>query len=86
MEEPSTAEIIRDIQADVRYLVSRQDLFVTQEQRASDQKVAELQHEALKGRVMELEEDKKSVRRMVLSAFVLPLVVILVAYILGVKP
>lgn len=77
--EPALGEIIRDIQAEVRAIRHDQALYVTKE--ISELKMAE--HEK---RLTALEEGRKATQRMVASSFVLPLLVILVAYAMGLRP
>lgn len=86
-------EVLRSIQADVRRLIRDQELYVTQEQRASDKKIMDLTISALvkdqeedRARIAALEDDKVQTRRIVLSAFLLPVLVIVGAWLLGVKP
>lgn len=97
MDEPTLWEAIRSIQADVRRMVQDQDLYVTQEQRASDKTIMDLRLAALakdqaegqtadRARITALEEDKVQTRRIVLSAFLLPILVLVGAWLLGVKP
>ena len=78
MDEPTIGEIIRDIQADVRLLVQAQDKTVSKE-------AYDLQQKETDRRITALEEGRKETKRMLASAFVLPLLVILVAYALGVR-
>lgn len=93
MDEPTVWEVLRSIQADVRRLIRDQELYVTQEQRASDKEVMDLRMAALtkdqeedRARIGSLEEDKTQTRRIVLSAFLLPILVLVGAWVLGVKP
>ncbi|MFI8294043.1 hypothetical protein ACIGBL_33395 [Streptomyces sp. NPDC085614] len=77
--EPLLGEIIRDIQAEVRAMRQDQGLYVTKE--ISELKMAE--HEK---RIAALEEGRRTTQRMVASSFVLPLLVLLVAYAMGLRP
>lgn len=78
LDEPTIGEIVRDIQQDVRKLVDDQQKYVTRE-------VYDLQREAQERRLAALEEQDKDRKRLIASAFVLPLLVVLVAYALGVR-
>lgn len=78
LDEPTIGEIVRDIQQDVRKLVEDQQKYVTRE-------VYDLHRDAQERRVAALEEKDKDRKRLIASAFVLPLLVILVAYALGVR-
>jgi hypothetical protein len=78
LDEPTIGEIVRDIQQDVRKLVEDQQKNVTRE-------VYDLHREAQDRRLTALEEKDKERKRLVASAFVLPLLVLLVAYALGVR-
>lgn len=79
LEEPSTSEIIRDIQSEVQAIRAAQDAFVV---RALHD--AELVR--VKERLSALENRNAESKRMWVSAFALPLLVVLVAYLLGVRP
>lgn len=87
MDEPTIPEMLRDLQADVSRVLARLDQFVTQEQRAADQKVLDLRMEAI---TMRLAEDKARVERMknlVWTAIVSPVIVGLILYaLIGGKP
>lgn len=78
LDEPTIGEIVRDIQADVRLLVEANAKTVSRE-------VYDLEKAEMNRRITALEEKDKERKRLVASAFVLPLLVILVAYALGVR-
>jgi hypothetical protein len=93
MEEPTMAEIVRDIQAslssladDVAALRHAQDRYVSRELYDLHREHDARQREADHKRVEALEERDKSRVRMLYSAGVLPLLVVLLAYALGVRP
>ena len=79
MDEPTLGEIIRDIQANVQTLLDNQDKYVTKE-------LYLLEQAATKKRLDDLEEKDKARVRMLASTLVLPLLVILLAYAMGVRP
>lgn len=85
MDEPSMSEIIRDIQANVQALIDSQDRYITRERYEADLRLAELQQGEVVKRVAALEERDKSRIRMLMSVLVLPLLVILLAYAMGVR-
>jgi hypothetical protein len=78
LDEPTIGEIVRDIQADVRLLVEANAKTVSKE-------VYDLEKADVIRRLTVLEEKDKERKRLVASAFVLPLLVLLVAYALGVR-
>lgn len=91
MDEPTQWELIRSIQSGMLRMEQNQHLYVTQEQRLSDKEIAALKHEALmkdqgedRARIAALEDDKLQMRRLILSAFLLPLLVALGLWALGV--
>ncbi|MFJ8301581.1 hypothetical protein ACIQ9R_37530 [Streptomyces sp. NPDC094447] len=94
MEEPPTVwEGLRSIQAALARMEQAQALYVTQEQRESDKRIHTLELENLskdqvedRARIKALEDDKVQTRRIVLSAFVLPILILVGAWLLGVKP
>jgi hypothetical protein len=85
LSEPSRDEIIRDIHSDVRAILAKLPDLVTQEQRASDRALLDERISQHAQRITALEEGRKAVSRMVLSSFVLPVLVAIVAYFLGQK-
>lgn len=93
MEEPTVWEALRAIQAALARMEAAQALYVTQEQRESDKRIASLEMANLvkdcaedRARITALEDDKVQTRRIVLSAFLLPILVLVGAWLLGVKP
>lgn len=78
LDEPTIGEIVRDIQADVRLLVEANAKTVSKE-------VYDLEKADVIRRLTVLEEKDRERKRLVASAFVLPLLVLLVAYALGVR-
>lgn len=79
---PSVWEILRDVQADVRKILTDQALYVTQEQRASDKALTDL-------RMANLEEDQKETKARLdrlasgaWTALVAPVIVGVVLYFL----
>lgn len=93
MEEPTVWEALRSIQAGVSRMEQAQALYVTQEQRESDKRIHALEMANLtkdqnedRARITALEDDKVQTRRIVLSAFILPVLILVGAWVLGVKP
>lgn len=93
MDEPTVWETLRAIQAALARMESAQALYVTQEQRESDKRIASLELANLtkdqaedRARIAALEDDKIQTRRIVLSAFILPVLILVGAWVLGVKP
>lgn len=92
MEEPTMAEIVRDIQAslsalasDVSALRESQDRYVSRELYDLHRENDRLARDTDRKRLDALEERDKSRVRMLYSAGVLPLLVLLLAYALGVR-
>ena len=79
LEEPSTSEIIRDIQAEVQAIRAGQDAFVVRE-------LHEAELVRVKERLTALEQKDRERVRNVVTLFVFPLLVVLVAYAMGVRP
>lgn len=93
MEEPTVWEGLRSIQAALTRMEQAQALYVTQEQRESDKRIHSLEMANLakdqaedRARITALEDDKVQTRRIVLSAFILPVLILVGAWVLGVKP
>ena len=93
MDEPTVWETLRAIQAVLARMEGAQALYVTQEQRESDKRIASLELANLakdqaedRARITALEDDKVQTRRIVLSAFILPILILVGAWALGVKP
>lgn len=78
LDEPTIGEIVRDIQADVRLLVEANAKTVSRE-------VYDLEKAEMNRRITALEAKDEQRKRLIVSAFVLPLLVLLVAYALGVR-
>ncbi|MFD3535226.1 hypothetical protein [Streptomyces sp. NPDC058664] len=79
IDEPTLGELLRDVQSDVRAIRDAQNSYLTKE-------IYDAKQEALVRRVAALEESRQTWVRLVASALVLPLLVLLAAYIMGVKP
>lgn len=82
MDEPTIGEMLRDLQSDVSRILSQMDRYVTQEQRAADQVIADLKLDAI-GKT--LAEDKLRIDKLknwVWSAVVAPVIVGLILYLL----
>lgn len=93
MEEPTVWETLRSIQSVLTRMEQAQALYVTQEQREADKAIHDLTIASLvkdqeedRSRITALEDDKAHLRRIVLSAFLLPILVLVGAWALGVKP
>lgn len=82
MDEPTYGEILRSVQADVRRLITDQALYVTQEQRAADQKVFELQLAAVASDQKEDRARLDNMSRLVWSAVLGPVIVGVFLYVL----
>lgn len=82
MDEPTLAEMIRDVQSDVSRILSQMDRFVTQEQRTADKELAEYKLRAINET---LAQDKARIDRLknwVWTAVVAPVIVGLILYLL----
>lgn len=79
LDEPTLGELFRDMQADLRRLADGQDKLVTKAEFEAHVKDAEKRLGALEARAQRL-------ANWAVSGFVAPLVVILVAYGLGMRP
>ncbi|MFC8583470.1 hypothetical protein ACFUGD_02670 [Streptomyces sp. NPDC057217] len=79
IDEPTLGELLRDVQSDVRAIRDAQNNYLTKE-------IYDAKQEALVRRVAALEESKQTWVRLVVSAFALPLLVVLVAFAMGVRP
>lgn len=82
MDEPTLAEMIRALQRDVSQLLMNQERYVTQEQRAADQKVFELQLAAVAGDQKEDRARIDNMGRLVWSAVIGPVIVGVILYFL----
>lgn len=82
MDEPTLAEMIRSLQADVRKLLADQALYVTQEQRAADAKVFDLQLSAVAKDQAEDRARLDNMSRLVWSAVLGPVIVGIILYVL----
>ncbi|MDF2711086.1 MAG: hypothetical protein K0R62_6738 [Nonomuraea muscovyensis] len=79
IDEPTLGELLRDVQSDVRAIRDAQTSYLTKE-------IYDAKQEALVRRVAALEESRQTWVRLVVSAFVLPVLVLLAAVALGLKP
>jgi hypothetical protein len=79
IDEPTLGELLRDVQSDVRAIRDAQTSYLTKE-------MYDVREKALERRVTALEESRQTWVRLIVSAFALPLLVLLVAFALGVKP
>lgn len=79
LDEPTVGELIRDIQGDLRRLADGQDKLVTKAEFDSHVKDAEKRLGALEARAAKMVQ-------WAVSGVVAPLLVILVAYALGMRP
>lgn len=82
MDEPTLAEMIRALQRDVSLLLVSQERYVTQEQRAADQKVFELQLTAVASDQKEDRARLDNMSRWLWSAVVGPVIVGVILYFL----
>ena len=78
IDEPTLGELLRDVQSDVRAIRDAQTSYLTKE-------MYDVREKALERRVTALEESRQTWVRLVASALALPLLVILIAYAMGVK-
>lgn len=83
LSQPGRDEIIRDTLDAVLRIERRLPDLVTQEQRMADRALLDERMKQHGERITALEEERKASRRMVLSSFVLPVLVAVVAYFLG---
>lgn len=79
IDEPTLGELLRDVQSDVRAIRDAQTSYLTKE-------IYDAKQEALVRRVAALEESRQTWVRLIVSAFVLPVLVLLAAFALGLKP
>lgn len=79
IDEPTLGELLRDVQSDVRAIRDAQTSYLTKE-------IYDAKQEALVRRVAALEESRQTWVRLIVSAFVLPVLVLLAAVTLGLKP
>lgn len=82
MDEPTIPEMLRDLQADVTRILAAMDRFVTQEQRAADQAIAELKLGKLTEAVAEQRARTERLKNWVWTAVVAPVIVGLILYLL----
>lgn len=82
MDEPTLAEMIRDVQADVTRILSQMDRYVTQEQRTSDKELADLKLAKVAEAVAAEKARTDTLRTWVWSAVVTPVIVGLILYLL----
>lgn len=82
MDEPTIPERLRDLQADVSRILANLDRYVTQEQRAADQEIAELKRAALTSEVASQRARLDRIKNLVWSAVVAPVIVGLILYAL----
>lgn len=94
MEDPTLAEMIRGLRADVQRLIDREALYVTQEQRATDRELFELKIAAESAARSEVAKDLaetatriSNMSRLVWSAVIGPVIVgVILYFLLGGKP
>lgn len=79
IDEPTFGELLRDVQSDVRAIRDAQTSYLTKE-------MYDVREKALERRVTALEESRQTWVRLIVSAFALPLLVVLAAVALGVRP
>jgi hypothetical protein len=79
IDEPTLGELLRDVQSDVRAIRDAQASYLTKE-------IYDAKQEALVRRVAALEESRQTWVRLIVSAFALPLLVMLAAVAMGVRP
>ena len=80
MEEPTIPEMLRDLQADVTRILAVLDRYVTQEQRAADQKVLDLRLEAINKQLADSKARTDAMKNLVWSAVVAPVIVGFILY------
>lgn len=80
MEEPTIPEMLRDLQADVSRILANLDRYVTQEQRAADQKVLDLRLEAVNKQLADSKAKADAMKNLVWSAVVAPVIVGFILY------
>lgn len=79
IDEPTLGELLRDVQSDVRAIRDAQVSYLTKE-------MYDVREKALERRVTALEESRQTWVRLIVSAFALPLLVMLAAVAMGVRP
>lgn len=79
IDEPTFGELLRDVQSDVRAIRDAQVSYLTKE-------MYDVREKALERRVTALEESRQTWVRLIVSAFALPLLVMLAAVAMGVRP
>ena len=75
MEDPTIAELIRSLMAKVDAIGSSMGQFVTQEQRAADQRVNDLIHQGLRDDLDRVEERDTFRGRLLWSVGIVPVIV-----------
>lgn len=87
MDDPTLAEMIRGLRADVQRLIDREALYVTQEQRATDKELFELKISAVASDQREDRARMDNMSRLVWSAVIGPVIVgVILYFLLGGKP
>lgn len=81
MDEPTIGELLRDLQSDVSRILSQMDRYVTQEQRAADMKVAELELAAVARQVAAQQSRTEAMKTWVWTAVVAPVIVGIILYV-----
>jgi ribosomal protein S19 len=81
MDEPTIGELLRDLQSDVSRILSQMDRYVTQEQRAADLKVAELELAAVARQVAAQTARTEAMKTWVWTAVVAPVIVGIILYV-----
>jgi len=81
MDEPTIPELLRDLQSDVSRILSEMSRYVTQEQYAASQKVAELQLAAVAKEVADQKARAEAMKTWVWTAVVAPVIVGIILYL-----
>lgn len=82
MDEPTIPERLRDLQADVSRILANLDRYVTQEQRAADKELVELKIAALAKEAEREQARVATLKNLVWSAVVAPVIVGIILYLL----
>lgn len=82
MDEPTIAEMIRDVQSDVTRILSQMDRYVTQEQRAADKELAEYRFAAIDRAIGEEKARTDRLKNWAWTALVGPVIVGVILYLL----
>lgn len=82
MEDPTLAEMIRDVQSDVSRILSQMDRYVTQEQRTADKELADLKLSALNTAIAAEKARTDALKNWAWTALVGPVIVGVILYLL----